>query len=519
MYCHIDLRTGEINTPAITPPPGNLLTTDLTDALATPATTKLDGTIGDISWNDGLFLGKGVDAMTGDVRGSAIVGFQTQQRGTQKIEQSTRYLMSSEDVEKEIEASVSLKFNLGNFSADNTNSYLEKLAVSRTTISIIVEYAVTQSEFDIAPAYQLTEQARGLLDQPALFRQAYGDYFVAGFKRSARFVAIYRCQASSMEKLKTFKANLKTGYGDLFSAEGSAGLKNLAKEQNVSLSMDVSMFGVTSTPPHELTQMAAKDKGDEGFAQVQALLGWFKKNQQGTPFQALLWHYSTLQECPTYSSSIDVDPQSFVEIKAIRRKLWHAKIATEALPMGYQVRIKPDLNGIEDLIKAWQGDLIGNGARRVEYSHRLDTVLATINQIAERQQFYLEVKDRLPAEPPQNQQIEERQDGPHEWLYGFDTYSASQAVTIRNERQECKADWALAKRQTQTLRFGPDGNRLLVGWKVSANWHDGTDGWWSKASGEMLLKPYGEVALKSQMTRGFNWSVTYYYVDAKDYQF
>ena len=192
MNCHIDLSTGEITTPELAQPLGQLLSN------AVGTSTRLDGTISDISWNDGLFLGKGIDAMTGDVRGSAIDSFTTEQHGTQKIEQSTRYLMSSEDVEKEIEASVSLKFNLGNFSADTTNSYLEKLAVSHTTVSIIAEYSVTQSEFDIAPSYQLTTQARKLLDNPADFRQAYGDYFVAGFKRSARFTAIYRCQASSM---------------------------------------------------------------------------------------------------------------------------------------------------------------------------------------------------------------------------------------------------------------------------------------------------------------------------------
>ena len=111
MNCHIDLSTGEITTPALAQPPGQLL------SKAVGTSTRLDGTISDISWNDGLFLGKGIDAMTGDVRGSAIDSFTTEQHGTQKIEQSTRYLMSSEDVEKEIEASVSLKFNLGNFSA------------------------------------------------------------------------------------------------------------------------------------------------------------------------------------------------------------------------------------------------------------------------------------------------------------------------------------------------------------------------------------------------------------------
>ncbi|MFP6860662.1 hypothetical protein [Pseudomonas sp.] len=512
MNCHIDLSTGEITTPELAQPLGQLLSN------AVGTSTRLDGTISDISWNDGLFLGKGIDAMTGDVRGSAIDSFTTEQHGTQKIEQSTRYLMSSEDVEKEIEASVSLKFNLGNFSADTTNSYLEKLAVSHTTVSIIAEYSVTQSEFDIAPSYQLTTQARKLLDNPADFRQAYGDYFVAGFKRSARFTAIYRCQASSMEKMKSFKSSLKAGYGDLFSAEGSAGLKSLAKEQGISLSMDVSMFGVTSTPPQELTLSSGKDNGDAGFAQVQKLLEWFKSNQKGTPFQALLWHYSTLQECPTYSSSIDVDPQAFVEIKAIRRKLWHAKITMEALPAGYQQAIKHSLSSLEDLIKAHQDDLIGNAQRRRDYDEQLEVLQQKINEITERQAFYLEVKDRLASEPPQSQLIAEKQDGQHEWLYGLDSYPASQAVRILSEQHDCQEKYAFAKHKTSTLRFTSSG-RLIVGWKVSANWHDGTDGWWCKASDGILLRPFGEVAVKSQLTRGFNWSVTYYYVDAKDYQF
>jgi hypothetical protein len=138
--------------------------------------------------------------------------------------------------------------------------------------------------------------------------------------------------------------------------------------------------------------------------------------------------------------------------------------------------------------------------------------------VSDRKDFYFKVKSAVASEPPQGQEALDSQAGPHVWEYGFSTYPESPAVVISSVKYDYAEPWQIGWRES-TLEFGPDPSKLIVGWRVQANWTDGTDGSWWKASDQILLTGHGAVHVKSEYDRACDWSVIFYIVDAKDYPF
>ncbi len=93
-------------------------------------------------------------------------------------------------------------------------------------------------------------------------------------------------------------------------------------------------------------------------------------------------------------------------------------------------------------------------------------------------------------------------------------------MQIKSERHNYKEDWRIGWREN-TFQFGPgDGSKLIVGWQVISNWGGDHNGdWWRESSNPILLSKVGLVHVKSEYDRGANWSVIWYYVDARDYMF
>ena len=88
---------------------------------------------------------------------------------------------------------------------------------------------------------EFTEEAKKLISKPADFRRVYGDYFIAGGQRGSRFVAIYVCQASSMENMDKFKAKFKGEAPEVFEAEGSTEFMQSRPQRTISASHSISI--------------------------------------------------------------------------------------------------------------------------------------------------------------------------------------------------------------------------------------------------------------------------------------
>src|SRR5262249_12720382 len=161
--------------------------------------------------------------------------------------------------------------------------------------TLIVEYDLSFGT-ETADSFVLTDAAKKLItENPERFRQSYGDYFVAAVERGARFIALYKFQASSREELNSFKASIGGHGPNVMSAEASSSFLQEAKKKNIQWKIDLTMDGYNGNPPAS---------GPWDPDSVYRTLAWFRDNAVGIPVGVMLKHYSTV--APGYPPTVDV---------------------------------------------------------------------------------------------------------------------------------------------------------------------------------------------------------------------
>ena len=134
----------------------------------------------------------------------------------------------------------------------------------------------------------------------------------------------------------------------------------------------------------------------------------------------------------------------------------------------------------------------------------------------DRKEFYFKVAALIGTEPKRGDTIQDKPE--QKWHYGFSSYPESSAVVIHTDSLRYAEDWKIGRRE-KTLEDGQDGTKLFVGWEVVSNWSDGANGEWWKAVDQILLTDHAAVHIKSDYDRGCDWTVNFYWVESKDYQF
>lgn len=470
------------------------------------AKTELDQVVSGLPWQDTFTDGAGIDAITGCTMGSALKPFEPKERTVKSSSEHYRFIQEDSELIREIETAASGKYNVEGVSVSASASYLSKIKFSELNITLIAEYESTYDGYDEATEYELTDKAQKLLTDPVKFRQAYGDYFISGGRRSSRFTAVYVCKASTSSSMSEFKVSFGGSAPDIFSVEGSARFMESTKNNKISYSIDVFMEGYEGTPP------GAPWTPEK----ILEALKWFKENEVGIDLRAKLKHYSTIE--PEYPRTVDVDPDAFIDLRQLYTKIWCIRSRYTSLPVYYQDQLKQKYIDVDSGVEAHQNTLPVDANQRHEYQGKADELLSMLNDISARMDFYYKVLELVSTEPGNGQEITETATGQQIWLYGFSTYSKSQAVTIQKWESRYHEDWQIGFRE-HTFEFGPDGNYLLVGWQLVSNWGDGMNGTWMKTIDRILLTNHAAVHVKSQYDRGCDWSVSFYFVDAKDYQF
>lgn len=472
--------------------------------------TTLEGSLANIPWQDGFTFGVGVDAITGSVLGSALTPFTPNPNPVKTSHESYRFIESDSQLNLEIGATASGAYNIEGLKISASTEFLTQIQYSETSITLIAEYSSLFSYSDQAVNYELTDKAKQLISSPEQFRQSYGDYFVADSQRGSRFIAVYVCQAKTAKNLVQFKANLGAEVPEVFSAEGSAKFMQEASKENINISLQLYFEGVPKTVP--------SPSGPWNPETILEALKWFKANETGQNMKAELKHYSTID--PTYPRTISVAPNVFVELSQLYVQLWDIRIRYDSLPRHYQNQFKLPYNTLNLGIVANQDNLAQNATLRQDYQQQADNLNADLEDVSARMDFYHELQAYLQTnpEPAKGQKIIETR-GTKIWIYGFDRYLKSDAVTIHSFIRHYKAGAKAGGLRQHTFEFGPDSRYLIVGWKVISNYTDGLNGSWRKNLSQILLTDHASVEVESRHGRNTNWSFEVYYVEAKDYQF
>lgn len=471
--------------------------------------TDLDLVISGLPWADAFQAAAGIDAITGSVAGTAVKPFTVVREKVTESSESYRFIQSESELNREVEASASGKYNIEGVTVSASAKYLTKIEFSELAITLLAKYESKCVGYDeINPEtdhYELKDEAKQLITDPPKFRDTYGDYFVAGWKRGSRFVAVFTCKSSTAKSMDEFKASFGADAPGVFGAEASARFTASARDHNINLSVDLFMEGCQGTSPIGAPWTPEK---------IIEALHWFKSNEQGVKLETKLYHYNTIDH--SYPRSIPVAPEVFVDLRKLYTTLWDIRSGYASLPEYYRQQVETEFSDVNDGITASQNKLATDADKRREYRQKADSLRSDINDVYARMDFYFEVLSRVGTEPKKDEHITEGKDQ-QTWLYGFATYTKSDAVLIQSTtltyKKSAHAGW-----REKGLEFANDAY-LIVGWQVVSNWGDGTNGSWWKTDDQILLESRGGVHVKSKYHRGLDWTVIFYYVDKADYEF
>lgn len=482
------------------------LTAELT-AIKAKTKTALDPTIAGLPWGEGFKVGIGINAVTGVVSGTAVDYKNLVPSLTRDAVINYSLVSSEKEMEQQIEVAANGKYNMDGVKLGASASFLNKIAYSETAVTLVAKYEEQGIYYEQADEYQLTAQAKNLISSnPEKFRSIYGDYFISGQKMGSRFLAVYTCRTTDESSMNKFKASFSASAPEVFEASGSTDFEKAAKENNVSITINIYMDGINGTPPNF-------PNTPEGVLEA---LKWFKANKDGEPLRTMLTHYSVLDN--QFSPTVNIAPEIFVELRQLYSSRWIMNSLYDSLPFYYRNQYEAAVSKIDSEIESYSNILSTDAAKRKELMDEVTKIIGQLKDIYARQDFYFKVKAAANSEPKENEEIKETKGGPQHWLYGYSQYPKSTAVVIHTKEIKYFEHWHTGHRQ-KTIEFGPDQNNLIVGWELVANDGDGTDGYWWKATNQIILTSYGAVHIKSKFDRGVNWTVRYFYVDAKDYQF
>jgi hypothetical protein len=478
-------------------------------ATTVPQGTKLDQVIDGISGRPSFHNGTGVDAMTGALCANALQPFELKPGKSTNSVETHGLIEDTSTLSQEIEASASGKYNIEGVTISASTKYLQSLEFSDTTTTLLASYTVQGDENAVADNYALTNEAKQLLAKDAKkFRDVYGDYFVAGGLMGGRFVATYVCKAKSKKSMDEFKASLGIEVPDVFSADGSTKFKKAVSEHGVNLTVNVSALGEDPKKPFPTPSEWTP-------AEVLKALAWFKANMTGAMLRAELRHYSTVDNtCPRM---VDVQPDVFVTLRLLYLDLWEARARYAALPDYYHELFRKQYEALDTGITANQERLALDRALMEDYQNQLNLLLKQFQDVDARMDFYARVQSEVPREPAKGKVIQE-QNGEHSWQYGFSSDPRSNAVAIKTQSVPFKKTSTGGGYWEETVDISVP-NCLIVGWRATSNWTDGTGGTFSKASNQILLTDKASVHFCSLWGRGCDWVLDVYYVDAKEYQF
>ncbi|MDR3428789.1 hypothetical protein [Silvimonas sp.] len=463
-------------------------------------TTLLNSTVDGRRWGKQYQLGLGVNAVTGQLRASAVKPITVV---PSKIVDSTfKYALikAESDLESTVSGSVKGAYNMEGVTVSASTSFLDELKVSELSVTLVATVSYEETEYSVADKYELA-----VVPGPD-FRDKYGDYFVAGYRRAASLYAMYQCQFTSVEQRNKFSQTFAAEVPQVMTAEGAAAFEKATKECNATVNIRIrtTVAGMLPPPP---------EKGWTPDTVNSDLLPWFTKAAETgmQNIEACMRHYCMID--PAISAEVPIDPDVFYELSYLYNRFWLVRSMYGTCPKFGKSGVEQTYSKLESKIEANQAKLPLNTEMIGLLTKETEELLENLRQINNRQTFFTMVIEAAKAEPARNQRIDADK-GTVRWTYGFQS-SSLPGVSVTSASDHVEAKWKIGWNEHV---FGyRDSNRVLVGCDVICNWADGTGGDWEKRCDQILGRSAGDVWVKSDYDRGYSWSIVWYSVDANLY--
>ncbi len=215
----------------------------INDAPVCTPQTDLSSYVEGVPWNNKYSLGYGVDATTGlppegQVQAIAAFDLATPTDSTE-TETHLHFIESDQQYSSEIEMSFDGKMSAFGGSVEASSSYAKKYSYSETDITVAITFYVRETNYrKYGPQdgkYLFTTDAKNLAEtDPAHFRDTYGDYFIAGAKYGAKYIATFHIHTSSASDTTTIRSKISEAWKSFgASEEFKAEFKKATQGRNV----------------------------------------------------------------------------------------------------------------------------------------------------------------------------------------------------------------------------------------------------------------------------------------------
>jgi hypothetical protein len=465
-----------------------------------PLTTLLNTTVVGQPWQKSFQLGLGVDAVTGQLRASAVKPFELKPSSRLNPEFIYSLIQSESDLQSVISGSTKASYNLEGVTLSASASFLDSIAVSELSVTVVAQVSVQESEYSLATNYELAVKPDNK------FRDKYGDYFVAGYRAGSSLYVMYQCRFSNAQNRSKFTTSLAAEVPQVFSAEGSASFEKISKQNNASVSIRISALGVNSpipTPP---------SSGWTPESIVKDILPWFNNSIKMEPLEAYLQHYSVID--PGISGEVPVSPNVFYELSYLYNRFWLVRALFKTCPDFGRGDVEEAYHQLESEIQAYQASLPSEPNKIEEFTEETETLLEGLHEINNRQAFYTQVVAAAKTEPKKGRNFD-ADEGVVRWGYGFQRGNMPGVEILAvNDGVSAMPPWVGTHSHVFSYR---DTIKVIVGWDLVCNRNDGHNGDWHKVSEQIIGQNSGDVYVKADYGRAYGWSIIWYVVDANLY--
>lgn len=461
-------------------------------------TTLLNSTVVGQPWAEQYRIGVGVDAVTGQLRAGALKPPELTPSTRQRTEYTYSLIESKEDLEQLVETSLKGSYNLEGVKVSGSTSFLEKVTCSDLAVTVVAEVAVEDSEYTLAPRYELD-----VVPGPD-FRDRHGDYFVAGYRAGSSLRAVYQCRFTSSSQRDEFSATLAAEVPQVLTTEGSAKFERVASEHGARVNVEVVVDGVEGVMP------PPKD-GWTPSTILSHVIPWFNEHLSPTPRESYLEHYRMLD--PTISGHVPIAPTVFAELGYLYTRFWTARAEVKTCPQFGRRLVADRFLRLEKDLEAHQASLATDPDRVRDLSGTVGELHGTLEEIARRQAFYSQVVKSVVKEPPRDKR-HDADDGTVRWPFGYSNGNGV-GVDVSSTTAAWSAPDKFLKCREHTFTYN-DTSRIVVGWEVVCR-RDEHGGDWEKRSDVIIGQHGGDVWVKGDNSRYASWKVIWYTVEAALY--
>lgn len=506
-----------------------------------------------IPWLPEFELGNGYDILKQDQAASALCeGYENLIERVEwradlpaKLTIDYDYVSSIEELEDFFSAEISAQANVYGVSVGAEASVAKKVSVKKNTVSAIVKIHKVWPQPERLKGEKFNSET--LLDPN--FTESYGDYYIHGHTYSATAYFIYTIEHE--DKDSALEAAIGLNLESKFSGAGGSlniEAKTSEKESKQKVKVNIICEGVGDLKDFDLTDPTKNISG-------------FLSSLSPLYAQAELKHYSMLN--PKVAMP-EIDLHLVDEIRDLNIKLSALKATIiNLLQLSIAKSEKDQLKLINKVISNTQRELNNNInlilRRTISleiYNDKLNSQLELVapiraalisahedelkNVIEQKAQQLAQkqLEDKQKAELEQKKAVlakilalkESLPTGKEAWkevgkgescriIYGAEAIRLARDAGITTdvlvENKKSSSSFASYIQDNFEFRLKDMFDEyILLGFELKSNWTDGTGGSWKNSGDEKIIgrNTKGKISISSLLSRGFDWSITWYYI-------